>query len=82
VADEMACRELVELVTAYLEGVLPHAERARFEAHLQGCRGCRTYLEQMRQTVRVLGTVPDGVVNPAMQDELLNMFRNWKSMGK
>jgi len=73
---------VVELVTAYLEGVMSPAERARFDEHLQGCRGCRTYLEQMRQTVQVLGTVPDGVITPAIQDELLGLFRNWKAGAK
>ena len=41
-ADEVACRELVELVTDYLEGALQPAERRRFEAHVAGCDGCRS----------------------------------------
>jgi len=82
VTEELTCQEVVELVTAYLEGVMSPAERTRFEVHLQGCRGCRTYLDQMRQTVEVLGTVPDGALTPAMQDELLHLFRDWKSGGR
>ena len=78
-ADDMACQELVELVTSYLEGALPPVDRARFEAHLEGCGGCRTYLEQMRQTIRVLGTLPDGVIAPTVEQELLAAFRNWKA---
>ena len=31
---DMACQELVELVTEYLEGCLAAAERTRFEEHL------------------------------------------------
>ncbi|MGF7230507.1 anti-sigma factor family protein, partial [Arachidicoccus sp.] len=46
VVDEMACQELVERVTAYLEEALSPADRAQFDAHLAECRGCRTYLEQ------------------------------------
>ena len=42
--DDLACKELVELVTEYLEGTLPPAERARFDAHLGQCEGCHTYL--------------------------------------
>ena len=52
---EMPCQELVELVTAYLEGYLAPAERTRFEEHLATCSGCRTYLQQMRMTLRALG---------------------------
>jgi predicted anti-sigma-YlaC factor YlaD len=49
--ENMACQELVELVTAYLEGYLATAERSRLEEHLATCSGCRTYLEQMRMTL-------------------------------
>ena len=51
----LSCRELVELVTAYLEGTLPAGARKRFEAHLAECDGCTTYLEQMRTTIRLSG---------------------------
>jgi anti-sigma factor RsiW len=54
-ANEITCRELVEIITDYLEGTMPQAERRRFEAHLEGCPYCVTYLGQMRQTIRALG---------------------------
>ena len=49
--DEMTCKELVEVVTDYLEGGCPSAERARLEAHLAECPYCVEYIEQMRQTI-------------------------------
>ena len=36
----LSCKELVELVTAYDEGVLPVDERTRFDEHLTECRDC------------------------------------------
>ena len=81
-SDDLACQELVELVTEYLEGTLPPAERTRFEAHLAACRHCRLYLEQMRQTVRTLGQLPVDSISPAAQQELLQAFRDWKSQPK
>ncbi len=51
------CRELVELVTAYLDGVLPAQERERVDLHLAGCDGCTAYLVQIRATIAVLGRV-------------------------
>jgi anti-sigma factor RsiW len=51
----LSCRELVELVTEYLDGVLPTPIRARLEAHLEECGGCERYLEQLRQTVWLTG---------------------------
>lgn len=47
-AGDLACRELVEIVTDYLEGALPAAETARLERHVATCPGCAEYLEQMR----------------------------------
>jgi anti-sigma factor RsiW len=75
---ELTCQELVELVTDYLEERLPAAERARFEAHLADCSACRTYLEQMRQTVQALGMLPEDSLSPAARDALLAAFRDWQ----
>ena len=77
-AEEMSCRELVEIITEYLEGTLPPAERARFEAHLAVCPGCQTYLDQMRQTVRALGRLTEQSIPPQARQELLQVFRHWK----
>jgi anti-sigma factor RsiW len=74
---ELPCRELVELVTDYLEGRLPPLDRARFEAHLADCEYCETYLEQMRQTIRVLGRLPEESLSPEARATLLSTFRHW-----
>ena len=74
---EMPCRELVELITDYLEDRLSPIDRARFEAHLAECEACRTYLEQFRQTIRVLGRLPEESLSPEAQNALLNAFRGW-----
>jgi anti-sigma factor RsiW len=76
--EELTCRELVELVTGYLEGALAPAERSRFEAHVAGCRGCRAYLEQMRLTVAALGRLTEADVAPDAEDALRRAFRRWK----
>ena len=74
----MSCRELVELVTEYLEETMAPAERARLETHLAGCRPCRHYLDQMRSTINMVGQIPEESVTPEAQAELLNVFRAWK----
>jgi anti-sigma factor RsiW len=77
--SELDCQDLVELVTDYLEGALPPAERARFDAHIAGCDGCARYLAQMRQTIGAVGALTEeSVPEPAMQD-LLRVFRGWKA---
>ena len=74
---ELACRELVELVTDYLEGRLSPGDRARFQAHLAECEHCETYLEQMRQTVRALGRLPEETLSADARDALTAAFRDW-----
>ena len=78
-ADEIVCREFVELVTPYLEDVLPPDERALIDRHLDACDGCRTYLEQMRQTIRAIGHISDEPITSRTREEVLAIFRAWRS---
>jgi anti-sigma factor RsiW len=73
----MACQELAELVTAYLDDALSPRDRARFEAHLAECDDCTAYVEQFEQTVRALGALPGDEPEPASLDALLEVFRGW-----
>jgi anti-sigma factor RsiW len=75
----MTCRELVQLITDYLEGNLSKRDRRRFERHLRGCDGCPTYVEQMRTTLRLAAVLGEADLEPAARDELLAVFRDWKN---
>lgn len=74
----LACKEVVELVTDYLEGVLLPEKRAQLEEHLAGCDGCRNYLEQVRLTIGMLQNLAQESVFPETKEELLQVFRQWK----
>ena len=74
----MTCKELVELVTDYLEGALPFEDVADFEKHLSVCSGCRNYLTQMRQTIRILGKLTEDSIPEDAKHELLAIFHGWK----
>ena len=74
----LSCKELVELVTAYLEDTLMREERERFEAHLVGCRGCRNYLDQARKTLFIVNHLEEEHLSPQAQTRLLAAFRDWK----
>jgi MFS family permease len=52
--DVVACQELVELVTGYLDGVLPPDLKDNFQQHLNGCSGCSEYVRQIGLTIRAL----------------------------
>ena len=77
---DIACRELVELVTDYLEGALPAEERARVDAHLEECPGCRAYVAQMEVTLRVVRDTAALERRPEVAG-LLAAFRDWKRTG-
>jgi len=76
----LTCRELVELVTDYLEGALTPRERARFERHIAVCPHCTAYLGQLRETLRELGDLTEDDVAP-VREELLAAFRDWQAPG-
>jgi anti-sigma factor RsiW len=76
--DEMACRELVEVITDYLEGKLPLEDRRRLEAHLDECAYCVTYLEQMRATIAAVGELAPDSIAPETRDRVLEAFRGWR----
>lgn len=73
----MDCNELVELVTAYLDGALDPDTRARFDAHLLECEGCENYLQQFRNTVATVGRIRDDELDPAFRKRLLDAFKDF-----
>ena len=74
---EMPCRELVEVITDYLEDQLSPDDRARFEAHLAECSACRLYLEQFRVTIRVLGRLPEESLSADTRHGIEAAFQGW-----
>lgn len=79
VTQQLTCKEMVELVTEYLEGSLSRSDRRRFERHIAACNGCTAYLDQMRQVIRVLGRLTEDSLSPEATEELLHAFRDWKA---
>ncbi len=72
---DLDCRELVELVTAYLDGSLDDDLRGRFAAHLDVCPGCREYVDQFRVTIAELGNLSVADLAPETRRALLEAFR-------
>jgi len=54
----MECRETQTLLTAFHDGELPAADRARVEEHLRGCPECAALLADLARVDRAAG-VPD-----------------------
>jgi len=78
----LTCKEFVEVITEYPDGTLPPAQMARVDRHLAGCRDCRAYLGQMRQTIKAVGALrdrPDEPVPDETKQRLLRAFRDWSA---
>lgn len=76
--DKLTCREVVELVTDYIEESLAPGKQAQFEAHVADCPGCTIYIAQVQQTIGMLRKLSDEPVFPETREELLQIFREWK----
>jgi anti-sigma factor RsiW len=74
---DLTCKELVELVTGYLEGSLAARKRRRFDEHLARCDGCTRYLAQMEATIRATGRLSEEDVTAEQRTVLLAAFRDW-----
>ena len=75
----LACQELVELITDYLEDALPRAQRRSFEAHIARCEHCAEYLEQMRTTILLSGRLQTHDLTPAMREEFSALYERWRA---
>ena len=74
---DLTCRDLVELITDYLDDVLDARTTDLVEQHLALCAGCETYLNQMRRTASLLGEIPVETLTVQMQATLLDAFRDF-----
>ena len=73
---EMDCIDLVELVTAFLDGALDPKTLQRVEDHLAGCDGCAAFVEQVKATIRNAGEIAPTGLDSATREGLLGAFRN------
>ena len=77
--QDLACIELVEVITDYLEGTMPARDRRRLERHLTACDGCTAYLEQMQETISLTGRLEPEDVPPELEERLLAAFQEWNT---
>jgi anti-sigma factor RsiW len=54
-----ACSRLVALLSEYLEGRLPDAERRELDGHLAACPECVTFVRTFRSTLSLVNSLSD-----------------------
>jgi len=74
----MPCRELIEVITEYLEGGLSPEDRTRFEEHLEACSACKMYLDQFETVIRTLGRIEEQQLDRELRDGLVTAFADFK----
>jgi anti-sigma factor RsiW len=62
-----ACDDLREELVALLDDELSTDARARVEAHLAGCAGCRAALAGLRQALEAVDALPVAVPGPGLE---------------
>jgi predicted anti-sigma-YlaC factor YlaD len=75
----LTCHEVIDLLSDYIEGALSTDDRRRVDEHLAECDGCETYLDQMRESIRLIGMVPEDQVPDEQKTALLSAFRDWRA---
>ena len=75
---QMTCKELVELLSAYLDDALELGDRDRLERHLERCSGCRSHLRQFQLMLDAMSAVPGPTIEPPYLDELIRVYKATK----
>ena len=68
------CKDFVGFLIDYLEDSLPEEQRRVFDAHLEACPSCVTYLETYQETIQLGQAVckdPDGATPENAPEELV-----------
>ena len=76
--DDLACIELVDAVTEYLDDEVNEGQRAKIEGHLEGCEGCRAALDQFQTVIRLAGRLTEADVariDALARDRLMTALR-------
>ncbi len=76
--EDITCREIVQIVNDYVEGVLPAEEREGVELHLNLCDGCSDYLEQLRLSIVLTGELSADALSPELEEQLCLAFRSFE----
>lgn len=76
-SEPVPCGDVVEAVTAYLDGAMKPSDRARFETHLAACPHCSLYLEQIRTTIELTGRLDPDDLSPEAREALDAVFVAW-----
>ena len=68
------CQQIVEFLSAYLEGDLDTVTIQHFDQHLVDCPPCVFYVQSFRQMIIATGQIPQVETIPVELQERLHRF--------
>jgi hypothetical protein len=71
----MRCQDFTTHATELMEGALGWRQRLAMRMHLAICDACRTFLQQMRRTVRLVGALPPPAPPPEVEAQVIAGLR-------
>ena len=75
----LACDDVMQRVTEYLDEALPPGAEEALERHLAECANCNRYLQEIRQTIQRLSALPREPMPASMKDRLLQALQSRQS---
>ncbi len=80
-ASGLSCAEVNAFLADYADGGLQADVCSRFEAHVERCASCRTYLDQYRNTIQMVkgcGDEPCPPPEPLVEATLQFLREHWR----
>jgi len=69
-----SCREVIQLLSDYLEGELSTEPRRSLDLHLLACPACRNYVETLRQTQTLVAELRYEEIPPEFRRRLRSVL--------
>lgn len=76
----MNCKDLEELLSAYVDGELSRTQREFIEEHLSGCADCRETLAQFEAAGRQLSSLRETQITPDITTTTLSKIKATKAL--
>lgn len=74
-SSELDCPEVRDLSSDYVEEELTGSLRTRVQEHLDRCGACRSFVETLRSTIRMLRELPTQKAPPELRDSIRKRVR-------
>tara|TARA_Y100000294_G_C8283874_1_gene227931 strand:- start:72 stop:353 length:282 start_codon:yes stop_codon:yes gene_type:complete len=72
-AKNRACLELREHASDFLELDLSDEERQHILKHLEDCKDCQSFVDTLRETISMLGSLPRSSMPGELKQRLLHV---------